>query len=96
MTADLFVSGLVITTGLISAGVGIVAAAGRLRTAQRAYRRTEALHTAMSGGWGAWFLGGFSGVTMGTQWLSAVTAWFVWTVAGVYLISLGIRLFSRV
>jgi len=89
------VSGLVIAAGLISAGVGIAAAASRLRTARRAYRRTEALSTAMSEGWSAWFVGGFSGMTMGTQWLSAVTAWFIWTLAGACLIGLGIRLFSR-
>ena len=94
--AELFISGLLIAMGFISAGVGIAIAASRLRTARRAYRRTVALHTATSGGWGAWFLGGFSGVTMGTQWLSAVTVWFIWTLAGVCLISLGIRLFSRV
>jgi len=94
--AELFVSGLVITMGLISAGVGIAVAASRLRTARRAYRRTAALQTAMSEGWGAWFVGGFSGMTMGTQWLSAVTAWFIWTLAGLGLITLGIRLFSRV
>ena len=93
---ELVVSGLVITTGLISVGVGIAAAASRLRTARRAYRRTAALHAATSEGWGAWFLGGFSGVTMGTQWLSAVTVWCLWTLAGVCLISLGIRLLSRV
>jgi len=93
---ELFVSGLVITTGFISVGVGIAAAAGRLRTARRAYRRTTALHTAVSEGWGAWFVGGFSGVTMGTQWLSAVTAGLMWTLAGLCLITLGIRLFSRV
>ena len=93
---ELVVSGLVIATGLISAGVGMAVAAGRLRTARRAYRRTAALHAATSEGWGAWFLGGFSGGTMGTQWLSAVTAWFIWTIAGLGLISLGIRLFSRV
>ena len=92
--AELFVSGLVITAGLISAGVGLAAASSRLRTAQRAYRRTVALHTATPAEWGAWFLGGFSGVTMGTQWLSAVMAWLVWTLAGAYLISLGIRLFT--
>ena len=93
---ELVVSGLVIATGLISAGVGMAVAAGRLRTARRAYRRTTALHAATSEGWGAWFLGGFSGVTMGTQWLSAVTVGFIWTIAGLGLISLGIRLFSRV
>lgn len=94
--AELFVSGLVITTGLISAGVGIAAASSRLRTARRAYERTVALQTATSGGWGAWFLSGFSGMTMGTQWLSAVAAWLIWTLAGACLIGLGLRLISRV
>lgn len=93
---ELLVSGLVIATGLISVGVGIAAASSRLRIARRAYRRTTALHTAVSEGWSTWFLSGFSGMTMGTQWLSAVTAWFIWTLAGLGLITLGIRLFSRV
>ena len=93
--AELFVSGLVIATGLISAGVGIAVAAGRLRTARRAYQRTVALHTA-AGGWEAWFLSAFSGMTMGTQWLWAAASWLVWTLAGVCLIGLGLRLFSRV
>jgi hypothetical protein len=93
---ELVVSGLVVTIGLIAVGVGVATATSRLRTAKRAYRRTAALHTAVSEGWGAWFVSGFSGITMGTQWLSAVTAWFIWTLAGVGLITLGIRLFSRV
>ena len=94
--AELFVSGLVIVTGLTAAGVGVAAAASRLRVARRAYRRTVTLYTASPGGWGSWFVGGFSAVTMGTQWLSALVAWFIWTLAGVGLIGLGLRLFSRV
>jgi len=93
--AELVVSGLIITTGLCAVGVGIISAANRIQSAQRAHRRMEALHVAASGGWNAWFLGGFSGLTMGTQWFAALAVWLLWTIAGVGLISLGFRLFVR-
>ena len=89
-------SGLIIATGVMSSAVGIAAAGGRLRTAGRAYRRTETLYEAMPEGWHSWFLGGFSGVTMGTHWLRAIIVLASWTVAGLCLITLGLLLIWRV
>ena len=91
--AHLLASVLVVATGLVAVIVGWMGAAQRLRCARRAYRKTTARHEALSGGWDAWFLGGFSGVTMGTQWLSALAAWAVWTLAGVCFIGLGVYAF---
>ncbi|GEM_PF-1973916 len=85
-------SGLIITTGLMSAGVGLASAAHRLQLARRVYRRTEALNAALLGGWDSWFLGGFADVTMGIQWLSAIAGGLLWTLAGVALIAFGVRL----
>ena len=85
--------GLVITTGVLSTCVGFVIATHRLRTAQRVYRKTEALSAATPEGWQAWFLSGFSGMTMATRWLFAMVAWLAWTAAGVGLVGLGIRAF---
>ena len=94
--SDLIISGLVITTGVMSAGVGWLTAVHRLQIARRAYRRTEALNADLLGGWNDWFLGGFAGVSLGTQWLSATAAWLLWTLAGVGLITLGVRLLAPV
>ena len=96
MMTSLVMGAMVIATGVVTAGVGIVVAQHALRTARRAYHRTASLSAAASEGWGTWFLGGFSGITMGIRWLYAVTAWITWTLAGVCLIGLGIRLVSRV
>ena len=90
------VSGLIVATGLVAVGLGVAEARHRLRLAHRAYRRTSALHASPSGGWTGWFLDGFSGMTMGTQWLSAALAAFAWALAGLCLIGLGIRLFAHV
>jgi hypothetical protein len=87
--------GLLIVTGLVAAGVGIAVASHRLRMARRSYHRTALLSAASPEGWGSWFLGGFSGVTMGIRWLYAVASWLAWTLAGVCLIGLGLRLFGR-
>ena len=89
------VSWLVIVTGLISTGVGLAVATGRLKHARRAYHRTQTLYDAMPEGWTSWFLQGFSGLTMGTHWLRATLAFIGWSLAGLGLIGLGVRLVWR-
>ena len=91
---QLIMAALTVATGFVAAGVGVAAARQGLRTAHRSYHRTAALSAAASEGWSGWFLGGFSSVSMGIRWLSAVTAWMAWTLAGAGLIGLGIRLFG--
>ena len=88
-------SGLVIATGLLASCVGLASAASRLRDASRAYRRTEALYDAIPEGWSSWFLGGFSGLTLGSRWLWAAAVLIGWTIAGLSLIGLGLRLVWR-
>ena len=89
------VSGLVVVTGLAALGVGVAAAASRLRDAGRAYRKTETLYAAMPDGWTSWFVGGFSGLSVGTQWLWAAVSLVSWVGAGLCLIGLGVRLLWR-
>lgn len=90
------VSGLVIVTGVLATAVGVAASVNRLRTAGRAYRRIETLYGSMSEGWTAWFLEGFSGVSLGTHWVWAMLVLVGWSLAGIGLISLGLRLLWRV
>jgi len=92
MAIQWVIGSLTVVTGLIAAGVGIVVAGRSIQSARRVYRRTASRSAAALGGWGAWFLGGFSGMTMGLRWLYAVALWLGWTVAGIGLIGLGIRL----
>ena len=84
--------GVLIVMGLVAAGVGMVLARHGFRAAHRTYHRTTSLSAATPEGWDAWFLGGFSGMTMGIRWLSTVAAWLAWTAAGVGLVGLGFRL----
>ena len=93
--AQLLLGGLSIAAGLVAAGVGVVAARHGLRAARRTYHKTAGLAAAAPEAWGGWFLGGFSGVTMGLRWLSAIAAWFTWTLAGLGFLGVGIRLVSR-
>lgn len=93
---SVLVSLLAVATGVIAACVGMVVATMRLQAAHRAYARTVARRTLSPIGWDDWFLLGFSGVTMGTRGLSAVAAWLFWTLGGLGLIGLGIRVFHRV
>ena len=85
---------LIIVMGLMAAGVGAMFASQSLRTAHRTYRKTTSLSTRVPEGWDAWFLGGFSRFTMGMRAMMALAAWITWTLAGVGLIGLGIRLFD--
>ena len=89
------ISGLALTTGLLAVGVGVVAGRHSLRDVRRLYRRTSGLGSAVEAGWRGWFFSGFSGVTMGVQWLVAASLWMAWTLAGVSLVALGLRLFNR-
>ena len=86
--------GLLITTGLIAAAVGVLVAHQRLHQATRIHRRTLSLSLAPEG-WNSWFLVGFSSVSMGIQWLVAMTAWLAWTLAGMGFIALGLTVFDR-
>ncbi len=65
-------SGLVIVVGVISTGVGMIAATHHLRTAGRIYRKTEVLYDTMQEGWASWFVGGFSMFTIGSHWFWAI------------------------
>ena len=85
---------LTILTGLTAVGVGMAVAARSLASARRVYRKTAAHSAATLEAWGSWFLGGFSGMTMGIRWLYAVALWLGWAAAGVGLIGLGIRLLT--
>ena len=85
-------SGLVITMGVLASCVGLASAVARLQDASRAHRRIETLYDAMPEGWSSWFLGGFSGLSLGSRWLRAAAALIGWTLAGLSLIGLGLRL----
>lgn len=87
--------GLVIATGLMVASVGMLVALNQLRVATRVYHKTQTLHAALPEGWGSWFLGGFSGVAVGTHGLWAAVAFAGGTLIGVALIGLGLLLSSR-
>ena len=91
-----FMSGLVIAMGLLSAGVGMVAARHRLRSADRAHRRITTRYAAMPEGWTSWFVGGFSSLAVGTHWLWVVVALLGWSMVGLFLIGLGLRLYWRI
>ncbi|MBI2495834.1 MAG: hypothetical protein HYW10_04640 [Candidatus Omnitrophica bacterium] len=89
------ISALVVAIGVLAACVGVAIARQRLRSAHRIYRRTASLSTGILDGWSAWFLVGFSTMTMGIRWLYAVGSWLIWTLIGVGFVGLGIRLFHR-
>jgi len=88
------VGSLTILTGLTAVGVGMAVATRSLASARRVYRRTTSRSSATLEAWGAWFVGGFSGMTMGIRWLYAVALWLGWTAAGIGLVGLGVRLFT--
>lgn len=92
---EYLLSGLVIVTGVTASCVGLAAAAGRLKDASRAYQRIARLYNAMPEGWSSWFLGGFSGLTLGSRWLWAAAVLTGWTIAGLCLIGLGLQLVWR-
>ena len=90
--SERIISGLVILMGLIAGGVGVAMARHQLHAAGRVHRKTELLYAAMPEGWGSWFLGGFSILPAGSRWLWAAAALASWTLIGLLLIGLGIRL----
>ena len=89
------VSVLLVVMGLTSAWVGALIARRAVRTAHRTHHRTTSLSPATLDGWDAWFLDGFSALTAGIRWLSALGAWLGWTIAGAGLVWLGLRLFQH-
>lgn len=91
-----FASAVAVTTGLVLAGVGVIGATKRVRMAQRAHAKTAALCGTLPEGWDAWFVSGFSDVTMGTRWLFAVAVGCAWVVVGVCFIGLGLHLLLRI
>ena len=94
LVTQLVMGGLMIATGLVALAVGCVMAGHALRDARRAYLRTASLSTATLESWSSWFLDGFSGVTMGIRWLFAIGLWLGWTVIGICLIGVGIRVLT--
>ena len=86
------VASLLIATGLLSVVIGCAVAGGRLQAALRLYHRTASVAPIAPEEWRAWLLGGFSGMSVGLEGLSAVALWTIWAVAGLCLIGLGIRL----
>jgi len=93
---DRVIGAVVIAIGVLAFGIGVLLARTHVRLAHRAHQRTTALQTIMPESWNAWFLGGFSVLTAGTSRLWAVGAWLVWTLAGLGLVGLGIRVLARV
>ena len=90
-----WISLLVVMTGVIAASVGVLIAANRLRAAGRAYRKIGAFYDTMSEGWSSWFLGGFSGLTVGTHWLWAIATLAVSMGVGLWFIISGLQLFRN-
>lgn len=82
---------LMMATGLAAAAVGCVSANHALRSARRSHQRIAALAGTTADGWGAWFLGGFSSVSLGFRWIRALLVWAAWTLAGIGLIGLGVH-----
>ena len=84
-----------IICGLTAAGIGLAVAGQGLRRAQRQHRHTAALSGNGPDAWGPWFFGGIATVTMGLRGLRSVTAGAGWTLAGAWLIVLGVQVCAR-
>ena len=92
---DVVIGVFVVTAGVLAAGIGVLVAQDRWRLARRAHRHVAALYDGMPEGWGSWFVGGFSALTTGTRSLWAFAAWMAWTLAGLGLAGLGLRLLAH-
>ena len=86
---------LMVVTGIVASVVGVALGRHRLRVAHRAHARTASLSASAPEGWDWWFLGGFSGMTVGLHWVYAIVAWFAWSLAGLWFVWFGLRLLSR-
>ena len=89
---DQVIGGFVCAAGLLAAGIGVLMGQDRWHSARRAHQKVAALYETMPEGWSCWFVGGFSGLTAATRFLWAFAAWAGWTLAGVGLAGLGLRL----
>ena len=83
---------LIILSGLVIAGLGLVMALRSLRWAYRTHMRTARRSSGAVDGWESWFLGGFSTLSTGLRGLGAVTMCSAFSVTGIGLIGFGIRL----
>ncbi len=84
------VKSVAVLTGGVSILVGCLVATGRIRGARRTHSRVGARLNPTED-WRAWYVGGFSGLALGTRWLLAALTWLAWVVAGTALVVLGIR-----
>lgn len=82
---------LVIVTGVVAALSGVVVIQSRLAKVQR----TTARSAILADDWSAWFVGGFSQMTVGARGLLAVAVGLAWVLAGVGLIGLGVQGLAR-
>ncbi len=86
------VSGLVCATGIVALLIGGLVCGLRFRSAQRTFERTTAMSHRVDDGWETWFMDGFSRVAVGMQGLRALAVGIGWSVAGLGLIGIGLRL----
>ncbi|MBI2093872.1 MAG: hypothetical protein HYT88_04035 [Candidatus Omnitrophica bacterium] len=63
-----------------------------IQIAQRTQERANNRAASVAEGWGGWFFGGFSSVSLGLQWLGALVGWIGMTMMGIVCIGLGVGL----
>jgi hypothetical protein len=96
MASGTLVGGSLMILGGAAALIGLALAQRSLRLAHRAHAWTARRSDTTVEGWDAWFLTGFSDLTMGIRWLYALVVWSAWTLAGAGLIGLGVYVVERV